>query len=156
MTGNEPNIKDAHESHMRRCIELALIAKNRGDTPVGSIVVLNGKIIGEGIEELPTTNNLSGHAELLACQDAVNHTGSRQLAGTTLYTTAEPCFMCSYAIRQSRISLVVYGVETPDVGGVTSVTPILTETNLAGWASPPAVVAGVLLKECRRFQLGTS
>lgn len=104
----------------------------------------------------PSSNDLTGHAEVLACQDAVNKTGSKRLDGTTLYTTAEPCFMCSYVIRQSGIALVVYGIETPLIGGVTSSMPILTDAGLSSWGKPPAVIDGFLLDECRALRNLTS
>ena len=69
-----------------------------------------------------------------------------------LYTTAEPCFMCGYAIRQLRIGLVVYGKETPVIGAVTSIHPILTDPALDGWRPAPAVIGGVLLEECERLR----
>jgi tRNA(adenine34) deaminase len=52
-----------HERFMRRCLELAAEARNRGNTPVGSVVVLDGAIIGQGIETLPTGSSITGHAE---------------------------------------------------------------------------------------------
>ena len=143
-----------HEHYMRRCIELAKVAQSRGNTPVGSVVVINGEIVGEGIEELPTSSNITGHAEVVACQDAVNRTGSNLLSEAALYTTAEPCFMCSYVIRQCRIASLVYGIETPDIGGVTSSHPILTDVSLsAAWRPAPRILAGVLKSECQPLRL---
>jgi tRNA(adenine34) deaminase len=118
---------------MRRCLELAVAARSRGDTPVGSVVVLSGAVIGEAYETLPTGPSVTGHAEILACQAALDATGRRDLAGAVLYTTAEPCFMCAYAIRQLRVGFVVYGIETPVIGGITSIHPILTDPALDGW-----------------------
>lgn len=141
-----------HERYMRRCIELALQAQSRGNTPVGSLVVANGDIVGEGIEELSGGNNLTGHAEVIACQSAVDHLGSVRLEGATLYTTAEPCFMCAYVIRQCGITLVVYGVETAMIGGITSHHPILTDTLLSEWKPAPRILAGVLQDECQRLR----
>jgi tRNA(adenine34) deaminase len=140
-----------HERFMRRCLELASVARQQGNTPVGSVVVLDGEIIGEGIEALPVGTSITGHAETLACQAALDATGRRDLAGAVFYTTAEPCFMCAYAIRQLRIDLVVYGIETPAIGAVTSIHPILTDPALDGWRPAPAVIGGVLREECERL-----
>lgn len=145
-------MKADHERFMRRCLALAIVAREQGDTPVGSIVVLDGEIIGEGIESLPSGSSITGHAETLACQAALDSTGRRDLAGTTLYTTAEPCFMCGYAIRQLRIGLVVYGIETPIIGAVTSIHPILSDPALDGWRPAPAVIGGVLREKCERLK----
>lgn len=137
---------------MRRCLELAAVARDRGDTPVGSVVVLDGEIIGEAAETLPTGRSVTGHAEVLACQAALDRTGRRNLTGAALYTTVEPCFMCCFAIRQLRVALVVYGVETPLIGGITSGHPILTDPALDAWRPAPLVVGGVLRGDCERLR----
>lgn len=145
-------VGEHHERYMRRCIELALLAREQGNTPVGSIVVLNDQIIGEGAEQLPTSSHLSGHAEVLACQRAVDRLDVRVLRGATLYSTAEPCFMCSYVIRQAEISQVVFGIETPVIGGVTSAHPILTDAGLSRWKPVVRAVGGILRIDCRRLR----
>lgn len=158
MNEADPGEIALHERYMRRCLELAAIARSRDNTPVGSVVVLDGEIVGEGSEDLPQGDIITGHAEILACQAAVDQTGSKLLNGATLYSTAEPCFMCSYAIRQCRISLVVYGVETPDIGGITSSHAILIDPRLSNWNPAPCILAGVLQRECQqlRFPQGDS
>ncbi len=141
-----------HEQFMRRCIELARVAQRQGNTPVGSIVVLGGEVVSEGIESLPAGDDITGHAEVLACQAAVSNTGSKDLSDAALYSTAEPCYMCSFAIRQSGIALVVYGVDTPDIGGVTSIHPILTDPCLSSWRPAPRILSGILRRECRQLR----
>ena len=137
-----------HVRYMKRCIELAKTAQAQGNTPVGSVVVVDDKVLAEGMETWPGGKDLSGHAELLACQAATEKLGQSTLAGATLYSTAEPCFMCSYVIRQSGISLVVYGKETPVIGGVTSPLPVLTDERLNKWMPPPKIIPGILAEEC--------
>ena len=149
--GTQPLDIARHDQYMRRCIELAKIAGANGNTPVGSIVVLDDQVVGEGIENLPSGTSITGHAEILACQAAVDDRSSTNLASGTLYSTAEPCFMCAYAIRQCQISLVVYGAETPGIGGVTSNHPILTAA-IAGWKPPPQTISGVLSEECSQLK----
>ena len=101
---------------------------------------------------MPAGDSITSHAEILACQQAVDKVGSRRLAGATLFTTAEPCFMCSYVIRQCGISLVVYGLETPTIGGITSAHPILTDPSLSDWAPVPSTLGGMLRGECERLK----
>ena len=141
-----------HEPFMRRCLELAALARGKGNTAVGSLIVLDGQVIAEARETLPSATRVTGHAEVLACQGAIDRTGFRDLAGAVLYTTAEPCFMCSYVIRQLRVGLVVYGVETPLIGGITSSHPILTDPALDAWRPAPLVVGGILREECERLK----
>lgn len=140
-----------HEGFMRRCLELAALARTGSNTPVGSVVVLDGQIVGEAGEALPAGTALTGHAEVLAGQAAIDRTGRRDLAGAVLYTTAEPCFMCAYVIRHARVAQVVYGVETPLIGGVTSAHPILTDPALDGWRPAPLVLGGILRDECEQI-----
>jgi tRNA(adenine34) deaminase len=142
-----------HERFMRRCLDLAAMARDRGNTPVGSVVVVDGTIIGEGAETLPMGPSITGHAEIIACQAALDATGRRDLRGAVLYTTAEPCFMCAYAIRHLRVGLVVYGTETPVIGGVTSIHPILSDPALESWRPAPAVIGGVMREECERLKV---
>jgi len=140
-----------HEEFMRRCIQLARHAKAQGNTAVGSVVVFGGKIVGEGVEQLPVENILTRHAEMLACQQAIETLKVRSLEKAILYSTAEPCFMCSYVIRQCRIAKVVYGTETAMIGGITSSFPILTALGLNAWKPAPQVIGGILAEECRRL-----
>jgi tRNA(adenine34) deaminase len=141
-----------HEGYLRRCLDLAVTARDQGNTPVGSVVVLDGAIIGEAAETLPRGSSITGHAEIFACQAALDATGHRDLVGAVLYTTAEPCFMCAYAIRQLRIALVVYGIETAIIGGITSIHPILTDLALDDWRRAPAVIGGVMREECEQMK----
>jgi len=145
---NQPDQDDRQrledERFMWHCIRLAKVAFEQGNTPAGSIVVVSDSIISEGIESLPMGSDVTGHAELIAIQNAVSQLESRQLCDSTLYTTAEPCFMCSYVIRNAEIARVVYCLDTPLIGGVTSDHPILGDGGLNGWKPPPEIVAGIL------------
>ena len=141
-----------HERFMCRCLELAAVARSGGNTPVGGVVVLDGQVIGEASEALPAGRSVTGHAEVIACQAALDRAGRGDLAGAALYTTAEPCFMCSYVIRQLRVALVVHGVDTPLIGGITSAHPILTDPALDRWRPAPVVVGGVLRDDCERLK----
>ncbi|MDC0935097.1 nucleoside deaminase [Pirellulales bacterium] len=152
MNIDELDAVEEHKRFMRRCIELAKIANSQKNTPVGSLIVINGEIVGEGIESLPTGNDVTGHAEVLACQMAVDKTGNKLFDEASLYSTAEPCFMCSYVIRQCGISLVIYGIETPSVGGITSSHAILTDASMPNWKPAPQVLGGILRDECQQLR----
>lgn len=134
---------------MREAIRLARVALKQGDTPVGSIVVRNGRIIGEGIEAVRHEKDLAAHAERKAVEEACRALGSLDLTGCTLYTTVEPCWMCSFIIRSARISRVVTGRAVPHVGGVSSNCPILLVPDIPTWSQPPVVTTGVLEDECK-------
>jgi tRNA(adenine34) deaminase len=140
---------DEHiENYMRRAIALARIAGANGDTPAGSVVVNKGRIITEGFEAVKKHMDISGHAELIAIRNACSALQTLDLSGCTLYTTTEPCFMCSYVIRQTHISKVIIGGLTSKAGGISSHYPILRDAHVAGWGEPPDIFAGILESEC--------
>jgi len=138
-----------HEAYMRRCLELAYAAKARGDVPVGSLIVKENVILAEAGERMPASLDIAGHAELLVIRQACTVLNTLDLSECTLYTTAEPCWMCSYLIRDAHISWVVIGTPTLSVGGLSSNYPILRDPTLTHWPSPPQIIRDVLLAECR-------
>ena len=140
-----------HEELMRRCIELALQARARGDTPVGSLVVREGVILAEGLEAV-SLGDVTAHAEINAIREACLRLGRRDLTGSVLYSTAEPCVMCSYAIRQARIGKVVLGSLGSKLGGVTSAYSLLTDASVPGWPEPPEVLGPVLGEACEELR----
>lgn len=131
---------DERRKMINRCFELAEEARLRGDTPVGSLVVgATGDILAEAGEQ-NRTRDLFAHAEFLAIQQAVKNRQSNDLTGCKLYTTNEPCFLCSFAIRQTFISRVVMVKRTPGIGGVTSRYPILTASGINNWGAAPEII----------------
>ena len=114
---------DEHAKLMRRCEELARQAATAGNTPVGAVVALDGDIIGEAAEQAPNGPRRFAHAELLAIEASLLATNRRVLPSATLYTTAEPCILCGYAIRVACLSRVVIGRPSGDTGSVRSRFP---------------------------------
>jgi tRNA(adenine34) deaminase len=137
-----------HTSYMRHCLQLAEAAKEVGNVPVGSLIVRGEMIIAMASETLPMTLDVTGHAEVLAIGRACAVLQTRALHDCTLYTTAEPCWMCSYVIRETRLHTVVIGAETHAVGGITSQYPLLVATDIPVWGAPPQIITGVLRAEC--------
>lgn len=138
-----------HEFYMKACIDLALEAKAKGESPVGSVIVQNGSIIGEGIERSKAKRDISFHAEIEAIREATIMLGNSDLSDCSLYTTHEPCIMCSYAIRHSKINTVVFGISTVETGGASSFYPILTDTKIKKWGKAPRIVKGILEREIK-------
>lgn len=133
---------------MRYAIRLAQVAREHGDTPVGSVVVCKGRIIGEGIESVRSENDLTAHAEVRAIQEACRRLNVFDLTDCTLFTTVEPCILCSFVVRTARISRVVIGRMAPYIGGFSSKYPILVDPAIPGWSEPPVVISGLLEEEC--------
>ncbi len=137
-----------HIPYMQQCLQLAEIAWQAGNIPVGSLIVRNGQIIATASEQLPQTLDVIGHAEVLTVRLACQQLQTLDLGDCTLYTTAEPCWMCSYAIRETKINTVVIGAETKEVGGISSNYPLLIAPDITVWGPPPQVVTGILRAEC--------
>lgn len=125
---------------MERCRELALEAKAAGNTAVGSLVAVADRVIAEAGEECPAGPDPFAHAELLAVRSAIAELGRPLPPEATLYSTAEPCFLCSFAIREAGLRRVVIGRPTPGIGGATSRYPILVADDVERWGAPPDVV----------------
>ncbi len=128
------------ENMMRRCIDLARAAKLAGNTAVGALLVIGEHVTAEAAEEAPAGDDPFAHAELLVVRRAVQELGRKRLPEATLYTTAEPCFLCSFAIREVGIGRVVIGFATPEIGGATSLYPILSASDVPRWGTPPTIV----------------
>lgn len=126
------------EQYMRRALELARRAE--GEVPVGALVVLDGKVIGEGWNRPLATHDASAHAEIEALRAAGASAGNYRLPGATLYVTVEPCLMCVGAIFHARIARVVYGAREPKTGA--------SELFLSRFNHHAKAQGGVLEKEC--------
>lgn len=100
---------DTHEMFMRRAIELAQkgVDENLGG-PFGCVIVKDGEIIGEGFNQVTSTNDPTAHAEVVAVRDACKNLGSFQLAGCSVYTSCEPCPMCLGAIYWARPAQIFF------------------------------------------------
>jgi len=140
--------KYIHEIFMRKCIELALVAKQRGESAVGSVLVRNGEIVGEGIESAKEHKDITFHAEIEAVRQATKFIETADLSDCIMYTTHEPCIMCSYVIRHWRIKTIVIGVTTGEIGGFSSQLPLLLDETIKRWGQVPEIITGVLEQEC--------
>ena len=136
---------------MERCIELGLIAKSNGESPVGCILIHRGMIIAEGIETVKSVNDITGHAEMLAIKDAIKKGHGDLLHEVTMYTTHEPCWMCSYAIRSYGLAKVVYAISIPSIGGDSSPYKVLQTDAVDRWTAGPEIVSGFKEELCQKL-----
>ena len=134
------------ENLMRQCLKLGRIALANGDAPVGSLIVRKGEIIAEGIEAVKLKKDPTAHAEIVALRAACKKLATIDLGDCTLYTNVEPCWMCSYAIRQTKISRVIFGSRNEKVGGFSSKFQVLIDENLK--LPLPQIAGEVLREEC--------
>lgn len=133
------------EEYMEKALALAQEAAERGEVPVGAIVVdKNGEVIGEGYNRREQLCSPTAHAELLAIEQAAKRLGSRRLTECTLYVTLEPCPMCAGAIMNAQLKRLVYGAFDEKNGACASVTALFDEK----FTHIPLVRSRVLEKRC--------
>ncbi|WP_106524855.1 nucleoside deaminase [Taibaiella chishuiensis] len=139
--------KKDDQYYMQQCLDLAKDALASGNPPVGAVLVLDGAVIGRGTESGRTSGDITNHAEILAVRDAIGHGFGGQLHQSVMYTTHEPCIMCSYVIRHHKISEIVYGSAVAHVGGASSKFDLLTTVDVPKWGNSPKVRAGMCARE---------
>ena len=118
------------EQFMHAALELARMAQEAGEVPVGALVVRDGEIIGRGYNAPISRHDPSAHAEMQALRDAAQHIGNYRLVDCTLYVTLEPCLMCAGAIMHARVKRLVYGASDYKTGVCGSVMNIFGEIDV--------------------------
>jgi len=141
----DPDTLAIDKKWMERALELAGRAESEGEVPVGAVVVIDDKVIGEGWNRPIGSHDPSAHAEMLAMRAAAAALSNYRLPGATLYVTLEPCPMCAGAIVHARVARVVYGAADPRTGAAGSVFNLLDSDALNHRAE---VQGGVLAEEC--------
>ncbi|NOU39873.1 MAG: tRNA adenosine(34) deaminase TadA [Methylotenera sp.] len=139
------NLNQTDTDFMQQALELARIAADAGEVPVGAIVVKDGVIIGRGSNAPISTSDPTAHAEIRAMRDAATHLGNYRLVDCTLYVTLEPCAMCTGAIQHARIARLIYGASDPKTGACGSVVNLMAEPKLNHHTD---ITKGVLAQEC--------
>lgn len=131
---------------MQAALSLAKVAADKGDVPVGAIVVNEaGEILGIGQNLREQSNDPTAHAEVIAIRQAAEKIGSWRLDNLTLVVTLEPCVMCAGAILQSRIKRLVFGAWDKKAGAVGSVMDVIRDPRSL---TKVEVTSGIMEKEC--------
>ncbi|WP_395050027.1 nucleoside deaminase [Flavobacterium sp.] len=97
------------EYFMKKALQEAEMAFEKDEIPVGSVIVIDNKVIARGHNLTEMLNDVTAHAEMQAITAAANFLGGKYLVGCTLYVTIEPCQMCAGALYWSQISKIVFG-----------------------------------------------
>ncbi len=141
---------------IKRSIELSQRSLDQGDAPFGSLITKDGQLIAEGVND--AKNKISEHAEIIALHNAHKVLDTSDLSECTLYTSCEPCPMCSFMIREYKISRVVFALPSIYMGGYTKWKILqdedLTKFNLF-FGTPPEVLGGLLEDEAKEVMKGT-
>lgn len=142
------NLEQSAENHrqwMAECLVEAAAAADLGEVPVGALVVHRGIVVGRSHNLRESSNDPTGHAEMIAIRQAAVALGSWRLLDCTLYVTLEPCVMCMGAIILARIPRLVFGCRDPRAGAVGSIYDFSRD---ARFNHRVTVTEGVLAAEC--------
>lgn len=145
---NESGAEHPLAELMDAALELAALARDAGEVPIGAIVAIDGAIVGRGFNQPIRAGDPTAHAEIVAIRDAAQRVGNYRLTGATLCVTIEPCLMCVGALVHARIGTLVYGAAELKSGAVTSA---VRAAELPGLNHRFEVVSGVREAECREL-----
>jgi tRNA(adenine34) deaminase len=142
---------DSHEFYMNIALDQARAAAQRGEVPIGAVVVCEDEVVAVGANSRETDADPTAHAEMIAVREAARVLGRWRLEGCTVYVTLEPCPMCAGALHAARVDRCVYGAVDPKAGALGTLYDIASDERLNHRYE---VVAGVLAKECGELLTG--
>jgi len=134
-----------HETYMEQALEEARRASQRGEVPVGAVVVHQDQVIARAHNRRELDQDPTAHAEILALGLAARELGSWRLCDCTLYVTLEPCPMCAGALVNARVDHLVYGCSDPKAGAVRTLYSLCEDPRLNHRLE---VTRGVLAEPC--------
>lgn len=149
--GHDATHSDIDKIMMERCIRLSAKAPRSGELPFASLICKDNELVVETTNHVARDGDVTRHAEIVALSEAQKTLGRRDLPDCTLYTNVEPCAMCSYAIRETRIARVIYSIKSPMMGGLSKWNvlrdPELSRAMPEVFGPVPEVIAGLLRRE---------
>ena len=132
---------------MRKALEQAELALEKGEIPVGAVVVAGGEVIGRGHNQSISYKDPTAHAEIVAIRNASRSRENYRLADCDIYVTIEPCAMCLGAMVHARIKHLFYGASDPKAGAVESIMCFpFDKVN-----HQPEIKSGILDRECGKI-----
>lgn len=117
---------------MKKAFQEAEVAFEKGEIPVGAVIVIENRIIARAHNLTETLNDVTAHAEMQAITAAANFLGGKYLQNCTLYVTLEPCQMCAGALYWSQISNIVFGARDEQRGCINLKTKLHPKTKMRG------------------------
>ena len=117
---------------MKKALQEAEIAFDKGEIPIGAVIVIDNKIIARAHNLTELLNDVTAHAEMQAITSAANFLGGKYLINCTLYVTLEPCQMCAGALYWSQISKIVFGARDEERGCLKLKTKLHPKTKIIG------------------------
>ncbi|MFH1892201.1 MAG: tRNA adenosine(34) deaminase TadA [Candidatus Zixiibacteriota bacterium] len=142
----DDNQEDRHNLFMREALREAEKAAEKGEVPVGCVIVHDNRIIGRGYNRREALQDATAHAEIIAISAACQTMHSWRLEDCTMYVTLEPCPMCAGAIVLTRIPVLVYGADDPKAGACGTLFDIVRDSRLNHIVE---VIDGVMAREAQ-------
>jgi tRNA(adenine34) deaminase len=133
---------------MEAALDEARRARDAGEVPIGTVIAVDGAVVGRGFNQPIGSSDPTAHAEVMAIRDAARRVGNYRLTGATLAVTIEPCLMCVGAMVHARIGTLVFGAAEPRSGAVVST---VRAGELPGHNHRFEIVSGVREAECREL-----
>ena len=133
---------------MHEALQMASVAMENGEIPIGAVIVQDDHIIGRGRNKRKECSSPLAHAEIEALNDAAKNLDNWRFDNATIYVTLEPCVMCSAALVQARIKRIVFGASDPKGGGCGSLYNIVQDKRFYHTCS---VTSGVSEAPCREI-----
>jgi tRNA(adenine34) deaminase len=148
---DRPHADDADTRMMARCIALSREAVEAGEFPFACVIADGDEVIVETTNRVARERDVTRHAELVAISEAQRKVGKRRLRRCTLYSTVEPCPMCSFMTREANIARVVFAIRSPLMGGHSRWNvlgdSVITDAMPEMFGVAPGVTEGVLQRE---------
>jgi tRNA(adenine34) deaminase len=135
---------------MNLAVELAHQAADKGEVPVGAVIVRDSQVIGTGHNLSIVSNDATAHAEIVAMRNASKKIRNYRLIGCDLYVTIEPCTMCVGAMVHARINRIIFGAKEPRAGALQSQFQLLDDGRFNHSID---VIGGILADECSEIML---
>ena len=140
---------ESDENWMWKAIHIAREAEKIGEVPVGAVIIdAEGKILAAASNRPITNVDPTAHAEILALRIAAIRVGNYRLAGSTLYSTVEPCAMCAGALVNARVARLVFGAHDERFGAVETHFRVCDSSDLNHRME---ITSGVLADNCRKL-----
>ena len=136
-----------HEKHIIRSYQLAKSAVEKGNHPFGALLVIDDKVVMTAENTVNTDNDVTRHAELNLVSKAARELDMESLKRSILYTSTEPCAMCTGAIFWAGISTIVYGCSAAELGEIASGSFVVPSRELLKYGKRKVKVIGPILEE---------
>lgn len=140
------NGKNVHQNYMMQAFHLAEMAYDKGEVPIGAVVVHENRIIGKGYNQVEMLGDSTAHAEMIAISAACSTLQNKYLEDCTLYVTLEPCPMCAGALVWSKIKRIVFGAMDEKAGACGTVFNISSNKKLNHTIE---IIQGVMEADCK-------